>query len=44
MNVWEGAEGELKDCADIMEKTIKQKDTLRKEVEKYCKERGVEVK
>lgn len=44
LNVWEGADEDLKDSGEIMEKTIKQRDTLRKEVEKYCMERGVEIK
>lgn len=29
-------------CEDIMEAAIRQRDTLRKEVDKYCAERGVQ--
>jgi indoleamine 2,3-dioxygenase len=44
VRVWEGADKDLKDCEDIMDKAVVQRDTLMKEVEKYCKERGVDVK
>lgn len=40
---WETWEGKLgKECEDIMDRVLVQRDTLRKEVEKYCKERGVD--
>jgi indoleamine 2,3-dioxygenase len=29
-------------CEDLMEAAIRQRDTLRKEVDKYCAERGVQ--
>ena len=29
------------ECAEIMDRATRQRDTLRKEVEKYCRERGV---
>lgn len=38
--MWEGKLG--KDCEEITDRVVVQRDTLRKEVEKYCKERGVE--
>ncbi|KAJ7757555.1 indoleamine 2,3-dioxygenase-like protein [Mycena metata] len=41
VNVWEGADKDLDGCEDLMERTMIQRDTLRKEVEKYSKERGV---
>ncbi|KAJ7157190.1 hypothetical protein C8R46DRAFT_1293681 [Mycena filopes] len=41
VRVWEGAEKDLDGCEDLMERTIVQRETLRKEVEKYSKERGV---
>jgi len=46
VNVWENAKDDKvggvlgKKVEEVMEKVIEQKDTLRKEVEKYCKERG----
>ncbi|KAJ7053964.1 indoleamine 2,3-dioxygenase gamma type [Mycena amicta] len=40
VRVWEGAEKDLDGCEDIMERTIVQRDTLKKEVEKYGKERS----
>lgn len=30
------------ECENIMDLVVRQKDTLRKEVEKYCEERGVD--
>lgn len=42
---WELSGGNLgKDCEDIMEQVITQKESLAKEVEKYCKERNVDIK
>lgn len=42
--VWEGSGKALgKDCEDIMDLLYLQKDTLAKEVEKYCKERNVKT-
>jgi indoleamine 2,3-dioxygenase len=40
--LWQG-KGGLKSCTDIMEHMFVQKDTLRKEIKKYCQERGVEA-
>lgn len=37
-------QGQMRGCADVMEAAIAQKDTLTKEVEKYCQERGVDLK
>jgi indoleamine 2,3-dioxygenase len=44
--VWEGCgkTGLGKECEEIMEAVVVQRETLRKEVEKYCAERGVDVK
>jgi indoleamine 2,3-dioxygenase len=40
-DVWEGSGKNLgKDCAQIMDLLFHQKETLTKEVEKYCQERG----
>ncbi|CAM1500749.1 Fc.00g099110.m01.CDS01 [Cosmosporella sp. VM-42] len=44
VNVFEKTKGENglgKTCEDIMDAAMRQRDTLRKEVEKYCAERGV---
>jgi indoleamine 2,3-dioxygenase len=41
VRIWEGADKDLEGCEDLMERTIVQRETLRKEVEKYSKERGV---
>lgn len=41
VNVWEGADRGLEGCEDLMERAIIQRETLKKEVEKYSKERGV---
>ncbi|KAJ7069056.1 indoleamine 2,3-dioxygenase gamma type [Mycena belliarum] len=41
VSVWEGANRDLDGCEDLMERTTVQRETLRKEVEKYAKERGV---
>ncbi|TAQ86004.1 hypothetical protein B7494_g5669 [Chlorociboria aeruginascens] len=38
---WKDKGGLGQDCEDIMEAVIVQRETLRKEVEKYCAERGV---
>lgn len=41
-DVWEGSGKKLgNSCEEVMELLYVQKDTLAKEVEKYCKERGV---
>ena len=43
VEVWEGSVRDLgKECEAVMEVVILQKETLRKEVEKYCQERKVE--
>ncbi|KAJ7455946.1 indoleamine 2,3-dioxygenase gamma type [Mycena galericulata] len=39
VKVWEGADKELDGCEDLMERTIVQRETLQKEVDKYSKER-----
>ena len=45
VDVWEGSDKRLgKRCEDVMDALYVQRETLRKEVEKYCKERNVEVK
>lgn len=44
VEVWEGAGKSLRGCEDIMEAMYIQRDTLKKEVEKYCQERGVVAK
>ncbi|CAG8959741.1 hypothetical protein HYFRA_00001647 [Hymenoscyphus fraxineus] len=45
VEVWEGSGKKLgRECEDVMDATILQRETLRKEVEKYCKERNVEIK
>ena len=42
--VWRGAEGDLGEkVKEVMEKVVVQRETLRKEVEKYCEERKVDV-
>jgi indoleamine 2,3-dioxygenase len=41
VRIWEDADKDLEGCEDLMERTIVQRETLRKEVEKYSKERGV---
>ncbi|KAJ7837366.1 indoleamine 2,3-dioxygenase gamma type [Mycena olivaceomarginata] len=41
VRIWEGADKDLEGCEDLMERTIVQRETLRKKVEKYSKERGV---
>jgi indoleamine 2,3-dioxygenase len=45
-DVWESAENKKnlgKECETVMELLFVQRDTLRKEVEKYCAERGVDT-
>lgn len=45
VEVWEGSGKKLgREVEDVMDATLLQRETLRKEVEKYCKERNVEVK
>lgn len=46
VDVWEGSgkPGLGKRCEDVMNFAVKQKEMLTKEVEKYCKERNVDVK
>ncbi|CAK5280430.1 unnamed protein product, partial [Mycena citricolor] len=39
--VWDGAGRELDGCEDLMERALVQKETLKKEVDKYVKDRGV---
>lgn len=41
LSVWEGGDKDLDGCEDLMERTIVQRETLKKEVDKYSKERGV---
>lgn len=41
ITAWEDADKDLDGCEDFMERTIVQRETLKKEVEKYSKERGV---
>ena len=44
VEVWEKNEGKLgRACEEIMELLFVQRETLRKEVEKYCQERGVDA-
>ncbi|KAF8863514.1 indoleamine 2,3-dioxygenase gamma type [Acephala macrosclerotiorum] len=44
VGVWEGSEKELgRECREVMDLLYVQRETLRKEVEKYCKERGVDL-
>ena len=38
--VWEGAGEALEDCRDLMDRATIQRNTLMKEVDKYCQERG----
>jgi hypothetical protein len=38
--MWKGKPG-FRGCDDIMDSVLREKATLRKEVEKYCQERGV---
>jgi indoleamine 2,3-dioxygenase len=41
VDVWEGSDKKLgKTCEEVMDATYAQRETLRKEVEKYSKERG----
>ena len=45
IDVYEGAGRKLgKECEEVMELLHVQKETLQKEVEKYCAERNVDVK
>jgi len=37
------SEGLGKECEGVMDRLFVQRETLRKEVEKYCAERGVDV-
>lgn len=41
--IWEGRGG-LKGCAGVMDLVYLQRDTLRKEIKKYCQERSVGAK
>lgn len=44
VDVWEGSGKDLgKQCEEAMEHLYVQRETLKKEVEKYCQERGVDV-
>ncbi len=44
VEVWEGSEEKLgKECRDVMDLLYVQRETLKKEVEKYCTERGVDA-
>lgn len=45
VSVWEGRGDENlgKECEEVMDRMYVQRDTLRKEVEKYCAERGVDT-
>ncbi|KAL2017012.1 hypothetical protein VTK56DRAFT_2693 [Thermocarpiscus australiensis] len=43
VNIYEAVGADLgEDCADIMDLVARQRETLRKEVTKFCEERGVE--
>lgn len=43
-DVWEGSGKTLgRECEEVMDLLYVQGETLKKEVEKYCKERNVEV-
>lgn len=45
VDVYEGSGKKLgKDCEEVMELLYVQRETLRKEVEKYCQERNVDLK
>lgn len=46
VKVWDAFDGKGlgKEVEDVMEALLVQKATLEKEVEKYCQERGVQVK
>jgi len=45
VDVWEGSDKKLgKTCEEVMDLLYVQKETLSKEVEKYCQERKVDVK
>lgn len=44
VDVWEGSGKMLgKGCEEVMELLYVQRETLRKEVQKYCEERKVEI-
>lgn len=44
VEVWEGSQKELgRECSEVMDLLYVQRETLKKEVEKYCKERGVDL-
>jgi indoleamine 2,3-dioxygenase len=45
VEVWEfwAEKGGLKGCADVMDLMYHQRETLGKEIEKYCRERGVKA-
>lgn len=44
VEVWEGSGRNLgRTCREVMEGVFVQRETLNKEVEKYCKERNVDV-
>lgn len=44
VEVWEGSDKALgEQCEDVMDKLYVQRETLRKEVERYCQERNVET-
>lgn len=40
--MWDG-KGALRGCGDVMDHMYVQRDTLRKEIKKYCQERGVDA-
>lgn len=42
--LWKEKQGGLRGCGDLIESMYVQRKTLRKEIEKYCQERGVDVK
>ena len=45
VDVYEGSGRKLgRECEEVMELLYVQRETLKKEVEKYCQERNVEVK
>jgi len=43
VEVWEKHGKDLARCGDMMEALLIQRETLRKEVETYCKERNVDL-
>jgi hypothetical protein len=40
VRVWEGANGDLEGCEDFIERTVVQRETLLKDMDKYSKDRA----